>query len=166
MRRGCLIAGAACGLGLMIGGSAHAGAAAKGDVIAMPALPLIDGGRIEPAEWKDRAAVIVFWATDCAYCKRHNARLDKLYQAIGARRSDLLIVGIATDGDLQAVRRHVADHGLHFPVALEPPGLRSMLTDRRVIPTTILLDRQGRLLFAIPGEMSEEDLLAVGRQLG
>ncbi|WP_418314832.1 TlpA disulfide reductase family protein [Piscinibacter sakaiensis] len=147
-----------------VGPAALAAAAAKGEVVDLPALQLIDGKRL--ADWKGQPAVIVFWSTDCAFCKRHNARLDKLYRELQARGSKLRIVGIATDRDPQAVRRHVAEHDLRFPVALDGAALRARLTERAVVPMTVLIDGSGRLLLAIPGEMTEDDIAAIGAQLG
>ncbi len=164
-RRRVLVA-AGCALASAPGVPALAAAAAKGEVVDFPPLLLLDGSRIEPGDWKGHAGVIVFWSTDCAYCKRHNARLEKLYQTMRKRGSDLRIVGLASDTDAQLVRDHLATNGWHFPVALATPEIRSKLTDRRIVPMTILIDRQGRLQLAIPGEMSDDDLQTIGRQLG
>jgi hypothetical protein len=41
--------------------------------------------------------------------------------------------------------------------------LRSQLTDRRVIPMTCLVDRNGRPGLCIPGEMAEADVLALAK---
>ena len=38
-------------------------------------------------------------------------------------------------------------------------ALAAALAARRVIPLTLLVDRQGRLKQAIPGEMFEEDVM-------
>ena len=164
-RRQVVMAAAGC-MATMAGVPASAGSPAKGDAIDFPSLLLIDGSRLEPTDWKGHAGVIVFWSTDCPYCKRHNARLEKLYRSIRARGSDLQVLGIATDDDAKLVRNHLAANDWNFPVALAPPGLRSKFTDRRLVPMTILIDRQGRLQLAIPGEMTEEDLLSIGQKLG
>ena len=129
--------------------------------IAWPALTLLDGTRLEPASWLEQPAVVVFWATYCAFCKRHNAHLDKLYRSPAA--ASLRILGVALDTDPQAVRRYMAANDYRFPVALEGGLLRAKLTSRRIIPTTCLIDRQGRLLQAIPGEMAEDDVLALAQ---
>lgn len=149
-----------------LGAAAGAAAPAKGAQIELPPILLIDGSRLEPGHWKDRAAVIVFWSTDCAYCRRHNARLDKLYRSLQARGSTLQVLGLATDRDAATVRRHVAEQDLRFPVAVDSGNIRARLTDRAVVPMTVLIDRNGRLLLAIPGEMSEDDIAAIGAKLG
>ena len=132
-------------------------------VIEWPQIKLIDGGVLSPASWRGQAAVVVFWATYCPFCKRHNAHVDKLYRATQGQA--LRVLGVALDADEKAVRQYMANNQYEFPVALDGGSLRQRLTSRRVIPMTCVLDRQGRLLQAIPGEMFEEDVLGLARVL-
>jgi thiol-disulfide isomerase/thioredoxin len=155
-RRRCLKALA--GLGA-IGMAAPARAAEPGGIVEWPELTLLDGSTLAPASWLGRPAVVVFWATYCAYCRRHNAHLETLYRSPAA--ASLRILGVAMDADAQAVRRYMAANAFHFPVALDAGGLRARLTARRVIPMTCLIDAQGRLRQAIPGEMAVDDLLGL-----
>lgn len=164
-RRELVVAGAAGGFALLVHALALA-APAKGDAVDLPRLSLLDGSALDPADWLGRRGVIVFWSTDCPFCQRHNARLEQLYQRARARGSDLRIVALATDGDADLVRRHVAARGWHFPVGLATPAIRAAFTDRRVVPITVLIDRQGRLQLAIPGEMSADDVLAIDQPAG
>jgi hypothetical protein len=72
---------------------------------------------------------------------------------------------VAQDADAERVRRYMAGNRYEFPVALDGGTLRQRLTPRRVIPMTCVIDPQGRLLQAIPGEMHEEDVLGLARVL-
>jgi thiol-disulfide isomerase/thioredoxin len=156
-RRECVIAG----LGAALGTAARAQSTAIGSAVEWPVIRLLDGPSIEPNAWRGHAAVLVFWETYCAFCKRHNAHLDKLYRA--TRGQPLMILGVAMDADPQAVRDYMAGNGYSFPVTLDAGGLRARFTRRRVIPMTCLIDRQGRFLQAIPGEMSEDDVMSLGQ---
>jgi thiol-disulfide isomerase/thioredoxin len=130
-------------------------------VIDWPTLRLLDGRTLEPSSWQGRAAVVVFWATYCPYCRRHNAHIDQLERA--TRGQGLRVLGVALDADAAAVRRYMDRNGYGFPVALDGGELRRRLTDRRVIPMTCTVDRSGRLLQAIPGEMSGDDVMELAR---
>ena len=132
-------------------------------MIEWPMIHLLDGSTLSPAFWQGQAAVIVFWATYCPYCKRHNARVDKLHRA--TQGQTLRVLGVALEGDADAVRRYMAGNRYQFPVTLDDGTLRTQFTARRVIPMTCVLDRQGRLLQAIPGEMAEDDVLGLARVL-
>lgn len=143
----------------------HAGAQATNapPPIDWPVIRLLDGSTLSPASWQGQAAVIVFWAKYCPYCKRHNAHVDKLYRATQGQA--LRVLGVALDGDANAVRRYMTGNGYQFPVTLDDGTLRKQFTSRRVIPMTCVLDRQSRLLQAIPGEMAEDDVLGLVRVL-
>lgn len=134
-------------------------AAATPVLVDWPPVELLSGGSIEPSSWTGHASVVVFWATWCPFCKRHNAHLDKLYRATQDTR--LRVLGVAQDRDPQLVRRYLETNGFAFPVALDGThALRARLTSRKVIPMTCVIDAQGRLAQAIAGEMFEEDVLA------
>ena len=161
MRRRALVAAAALAPWASLVNAEETASDAR-PVIAWPDIPLLDGGHLSPASWHQQAAVVVFWATYCPYCKRHNAHVDKLHRA---SRGQIRVLGVALDGDADSVRHYMASNHYGFPVALDGGDLRRRVTQRRVIPMTCAIDRQGRLLQAIPGEMFEDDVLGLARTL-
>jgi len=66
---------------------------------------------------------------------------------------------VARDRDTAAVRRYAAQQGYTFPITTDHAPLAAALSTRRIIPLTATVDRGGRLLQLIPGEMFEEDVL-------
>jgi thiol-disulfide isomerase/thioredoxin len=142
-----------------VGRAGAAQAPAEAPAIRWPTLKLLDGSTLGPEAWGDVAAVVVFWETWCPYCRRHNARIELLHRA--AAGPHLRILSVALDGDQAAVQAYMATNRLHFPVVVGRPDLRALFTARRVIPMTCLVDRGGRLLQTIPGEMAEDDVLAL-----
>jgi thiol-disulfide isomerase/thioredoxin len=126
-----------------------------------PVIGLLDGGRLEPAALRDQAVVLVVWATYCPFCRRHNARLERLHRSLADR--PMRVITAATDRDIATVRRYMAQHGFTFPVTLDADLLRQRFGLRAVIPMTITFDRTGRLLQRIPGEMAEDDVMALAR---
>ena len=158
-RRQLLLARVATPLALR----AQAQPSAPAAVTNWPAIRLLDGRTLSPAAWQGQAAVVVFWATYCDYCRRHNTHIDKLHRA--TRGQAWRVRGVALNTDIDAVQRYREANGYAFPVALDVGGLHQRLTARRVIPMTCVLDRQSRLLQAIPGEMSEDDVVDLARRL-
>lgn len=149
--------------GLLVAGLVHAQPPpiGRGEPMVWPSLTLLDGSVLTAESWHDRAAVVVFWSTTCAYCRRHNARIDQLYRS--AAGAHLRILGVAIDDDAAAVRNYMAANGYSFPVMLGDAGLRARFTTRRVVPMTALVDRRGRVGLVIPGEMTEDDVMALAR---
>tara|TARA_R110001599_G_scaffold63676_1_gene177326 strand:- start:160 stop:636 length:477 start_codon:yes stop_codon:yes gene_type:complete len=151
------------GVGAAVSLPVWSGPAAIGERVDWPRLQLLDGSVLEPADWHGQPALVVLWATYCPFCKRHNAHLDKLFEQ--TRTQGLRILGVAQDTDERLVRQYMVNNAYRFPVAMDGGQVRSRLTSRRVIPMTCAIDRQGRLVQAIPGEMFEEDLIDLGRGL-
>ena len=132
-------------------------------VIEWPPIQLLDGTVLSPQSWQGQAAVVVFWDTTCPFCKRHNAHVDKLFRSSTAQK--LRVLALALDTDEGTVRRYMAANNFSFPVSVNGGKLRQLLTPRRVIPMTCTIDKQGRLLQAIPGEMFEEDVMELALAL-
>lgn len=162
-RRACLLAAAAVGAGLVVSAPAL-GSAEIGTVPQWPSMRLLDGTTLAPASWVGQPSVVVFWATWCPFCKRHNVHVDKLARDTAGRR--LRVLGIALDIDEQVVRRYMAANRYQFAVTLDGGGLRQQLGLRSVIPMTCVFDRQGRLTQALGGEMFEEDVMDLAKLAG
>lgn len=154
-RRDCLAALASTVL------VARTQAQVTGTPIEWPAIELLDGTTLTPASWQGMAAVVVFWATYCAFCKRHNAHIDKLHRA--TKGQPVRILAMAEDGNADLVRRYMQSHGYGFPVALSDGVLRRRMTARRIIPMTCVVGRDGLLRQAIPGEMTEDDVMGLAQ---
>ena len=149
------------GLGLGASMALPVQSAAVGQFAEWPAVRLLDGVILVPHSWREQASVVVFWATYCAYCKRHNAHVDKLARATAGRR--LRILGLALDADEQVVRRYMAANDYRFAVTMDGTSMRAQLGLRSVTPMTCVFDRAGRLVQAIPGEMFEADVLGFAK---
>jgi len=132
-----------------------------GEVIDWPALGAPDGRAIDPASWQGVPLVVVFWATYCAFCERHNGRIARLHGTLDPAR--LRILSVALDRDVDAVQQYLRRHGHRFPVALDGGRLRPRFTARRIIPMTCTVGADGRLLQCIPGEMAEDDVMDLAR---
>ncbi len=147
-----------------LGGPARAQqppAAAADAAVAWPTIELLDGTVWSPDSWRGQAGVLVIWATWCPFCVRHNPHVDALHRAAQAAGRPLRVLAASLDRDPELVRRYVRERGYAFPVTMGAEALRARFGLRRVTPTTVTFDRRGRLLQRIPGEMFEEDVMAL-----
>lgn len=161
-RRVLTWAGAVAAVGPALAASAAwaaSGPTEAGAPVAWPAVTLLDGTRWSAQRVADQAVVVVFWSLHCPYCVRHNARVEQLRAS--AAGMPLAILTACRENDEAGVRRHLAQHGLRFDVTLQSPALAAVLSPRRLSPLTVTIDRQGRLLQVIPGEMAEDDVMAL-----
>jgi thiol-disulfide isomerase/thioredoxin len=143
--------------------SAQAAAADGKAAVIWPEVMLLDGSRLVPAQWAGGAAVVVFWATTCPFCRRHNQHVEKLHRAAraaaAAGQAAPRVLAVARDRDAELVRHYAKAQGYSFPITLAYDAMAQATSRRNVIPLTIAIDRRGQLRQAIAGEMFEEDVM-------
>jgi thiol-disulfide isomerase/thioredoxin len=133
--------------------------------LALPDVAFVDGSGAERklASFKGRIVLLNLWATWCAPCRHEMPALDRLQQALGGK--DFEVVALSTDrGGLEKPRKFLAEIGV---AALAPYNDASgrISSELKVIgmPTTLLLDRQGREIGRLvgPAEWDSEDAKAL-----
>lgn len=144
---------------LLLSKQSWAAPAQPGQPVQWPDVTLLDGTRLSAAQLQLQPAVVVFWTTSCPFCRRHNQHLEKLHRAAVAAGAPLRVLGVAREKDAQLVRRYAQQQGYTFPITLDHAALATGLSERKIIPLTVVVDAQGRLQRVLPGEMFEEDVL-------
>jgi cytochrome c biogenesis protein CcmG/thiol:disulfide interchange protein DsbE len=145
------------------------GLTAVGQRRAMGELPLVDvqghAWRIE--DHRGQAVVVNLWATWCGPCIEEAPALVKT-----ATEVDVAMVGVSLDsgGATEANRGKVLEFANHFGVRYPlvfPVGGVPMELEVGSIPTTILVDREGKVaktyLGAVTAEVLEADVREVLR---
>jgi len=122
-----------------------------------------DGQPRHLSEWDGKLLLINFWATWCGPCREEMPLLDRMRTRFAAR--NLEVLGIAID-DHDAVRDFLKIHPVQYPIlnansdsAQDDPSLLFGDT-RSVLPYSVLIGRDGRLLAQRAGNFSEATLLA------
>ncbi len=147
--------------GALPAGLTAALAAPEPVTVRWPAVSDLDG-RPLPAPWlRGNATLVVFFSTGCAFCARHNARLDGLMQRQPGLPLTVLLA--AQDSPPEGVRQHLARHGDRFEATMDSGPLHAALSPRRVTPLTVVIDRAGWLRETIPGEMADDDVRGLAR---
>jgi thiol-disulfide isomerase/thioredoxin len=116
-------------------------------------LPLLGGGN--SSILKDKITMVDFWATWCAPCRASMPRLQKLWKEY--QSSGVEIYSVDTDDpslDREAqVREFLLQNGLTFPVVLDD-GSASQAFSISSLPTLVLLDRQGKVVWSHVGALT------------
>jgi thiol-disulfide isomerase/thioredoxin len=128
-------------------------------------LPDLEGRKQSLAQWDGRLMLVNFWASWCAPCVEEMPLLDRARQRYAA--SGLQIVGIALD-DTEATRAFLKEHAVGYPILVDDPskarpgGDASLAfgNDRSVLPYSVLVGRDGRILAQRFGNFSESSLEA------
>jgi len=103
-----------------------------------------DGKPHTLAEFRDHAMVLNLWATWCMPCIAEMAALAALSRTLAP--DDIAVLPLSSDrGGVDAVKRFYAAHEIAaLPVLIDRKGAAVEALGARGIPTTIIVDKQGR----------------------
>ena len=127
-------------------------------------LASLDGRRLGPSDFAGKVVLLDFWATWCAPCHIQSAVLRDLYPRFRGPRVEFLAVAVGED--LDTVRSFVAEQPFDYPVLLDPQSEVADPLGVLALPTIMVLDRQGRLVFREAGLVAAETLEQVLRDAG
>lgn len=114
-------------------------------------LPTVSGQPQDLAHLKGKVVLLHFWATYCAPCRKEFPVLNEVYQRLKPKGLELLAVDIAEDA--ATVQRFLTSTPVGFPVLLDGEGQTMARWNAIGLPTTLLIDRKGRVRGQIVGEV-------------
>jgi peroxiredoxin len=113
-------------------------------------LPLADGGRAAYREHAGEVVLLHFWATWCPPCREELPALQALHAQLAPQGLRVLAVSV-DGGSAETVARFAAERGLDFAVLHDPREEVARLYGVAAYPTSVVIDRAGRVLLAAPG---------------
>ncbi|HUF64845.1 MAG TPA: TlpA disulfide reductase family protein [Gemmatimonadaceae bacterium] len=125
----------------------------------------IEGEQVSLESLRGQVVLLNFWATWCAPCRIEMPSFERVYRA--KKDQGFVIVGLSTDqAGTGVVERYIAARRVTFPVAMASGEIVHSYGGARMIPTSILIDRSGRIRHTVRGIFAEPALrLAVNRLL-
>jgi len=117
------------------------------------AFPQLGGGRWRLSDHRGEVVLINYWASWCAPCRQETPGLIDL--ARDYRYKGLSVVGISMDeGGKPAVESFLREYHLPYPVLM--PDLNAPSAPAiDALPTTVLVDRDGRAAKSYVGAVKE-----------
>lgn len=129
------------------------------------ALNLFDGGVLRLSDLRGRWVVINFWASWCPPCREEMPDLQRAYEAFRGR--GVVFVGVAMADALPDARRFAEEVGITYPVGLDEQGEIALAYRVFGLPTTLLVDPEGRVDWVHAGPLNFRLLHEVlGARLG
>ena len=138
---------------------------APADRVLLPAVSGtgLDGEPLSTEDFRGKVLVVNVWGSWCAPCR---AEAPALQRASEATRDRAQFLGITTrDNDPAQARAFVRAFGIGYPSIYDPDGKALLVfagtLPPSAIPSTLIIDEQGRLAARVLGEISELTLVTM-----
>jgi len=144
------------GMGLVAAGAGckSSGAPVQGEMAPDFVLQSSSGATRKLSNYRGKIVLVNLWATWCPPCIEEMPVLDQLAKDYGDK--GLVVLGIAGDDDMQAVRDFLAKSPVQFEVLFDPGGAIGTRYAITGYPETFFVDRQGILRDKIIGPVQHE----------
>jgi thiol-disulfide isomerase/thioredoxin len=104
----------------------------------------LDGKPLTLADARGKVILLNFWATWCGPCRAEVPDLVTLQQRYEGR---LQVIGLNVDDeDAAVVQKYIDETGINYPVAMTPDKVREEYGGIAALPTSFLVDTEGRVV--------------------
>ena len=113
------------------------------------------GAKVNLSDYKDKVVLLNFWATWCTPCEVEIPWLIEFERTYKDR--GLAVLGVSFDDDgWDVIKPYVAQKKMNYRVLLGTEDMPKVYWDVPAIPTTFLIDRQGRVAVMHQGLVSKQ----------
>ncbi len=112
-------------------------------------------GDLQLSSLRGKAVVLNFWASWCSPCKREAPALQAVSKTWGKR---VVVLGVDVNDFQGDARGFMRKYGLTYPVVHDNKNVTTPKYGLTGLPETFFLDRRGRIVEHVPGEVRAADL--------
>ena len=125
--------------------------------------PLLGGGSLDLAQFAGQVIVLNVWASWCAPCRAEAPVLERVWQDVADE--GVQFVGLDTRDSPAAAQAFVDRFNVSYPNIVDEDGVLQLQFRQtlppQAIPSTVIIDAQGRVAARLLGKASESSLRAV-----
>ena len=114
-------------------------------------LPLLGGGSASLFSYRGSVVILNFWATWCPPCRAEMPSMENLYRRFKNEGLEILAVDLGENE--RTVNQFLQNNGFTFPVMLDLYNRAGNAYGIQSIPTSFILDREGRIIARIVGSI-------------
>lgn len=118
-------------------------------------LPGEDGTVYRLSDFRGQVVVLSFWATWCPPCRYEMPSMERAWQQL--KDKDVMFLGVNVGEDADTIFEFTGTYPISFPVPMDIDGEVSKLYPLQGLPTTYVIDPEGRVAFRAVGSREWDD---------
>ena len=119
------------------------------------------GKNVSLADFKGKPVVVNFWASWCPPCKEEMPFFNEVYKEVGSEVEFMMVDLVDGSRETQAkAKAFIKDNNYSFPVYFDTDKSASIAYSIYSIPTTIFIDKTGKIVQTHTGALTKSGLLA------
>lgn len=130
---------------------------AVGSDLPVIALAKLDGSSADLRPDASKVVLVNLWATWCGPCRAEIPDLEAIYNQHKSENFEVIGISVDSSGTEQNVRDFVGEQKMTYPVLLDPEGKSIEVFKTSVIPTSVLVDRAGKVVWFKRGTVNPGD---------
>jgi peroxiredoxin len=111
-------------------------------------LQTLDGETVSLSDLRGQWTLLNFWATWCAPCIKEMPYLNQL-----AAEREMQVLGVNFNEGEEVVRPFVNEHGISFPILMQPDDITLLVYGVRGLPRTFVIAPDGTIAHTIIGQI-------------
>jgi thiol-disulfide isomerase/thioredoxin len=131
----------------------------SGEAIGRLSFTRLDGSSVALEPRVGHALLVNVFATWCPPCRSETPALADAAPRL--ERAGVDVVGIDQAESSSQVERFADEYGLRYPLYIDDTNATKVSLDARIIPTTVLVDRQGVVRVIHVGPLDASEFLAL-----
>jgi len=137
-------------------------AEARGEAVAVTGT-LYDGTAVDSADWVGQVTVLNFWYAACAPCRVEAPHMKELAEAFAGQ--GVQFIGVNVRDEQATAEAFERSFGIPYPSMPDKDGAVLLALTKYVppqaVPTTLVLDKQGRVAARVLGAVDKGTLKAL-----
>ena len=107
------------------------------------------GKNLRLSDYRGQVVMLNFWASWCGPCRQEMPILEQMYKRY--KKLGFVILGVNTEQDSGKANAYLRDIKVSFPILYDSTSKVSQLYNNKAMPTTIMIDRNGKMRFMHEG---------------
>jgi thiol-disulfide isomerase/thioredoxin len=116
----------------------------------------LDGKPFDLTAERKNVVFLNVWATWCGPCRFEIPELEKMHAKYAPRGFEVVGVSVDEEGSVP-VKPFVQEQAIKYPIVLDPPGKIANVLQTTVLPTSVVIDRSGKIVWRRVGALFGTD---------